>query len=453
MAWILRFIALGLIAAAGVFVLNNLMAYQISWNKFREVVPAELPPIPRDATVVIVAPHPDDETLSLGGWLSDAAGRGAKVYAVLVTNGDAFTLQAKQFLRRFEVGPKDYLENGVLRQRESLEATGILGYGLVTFLGFPDQGTREIWESHWDDAYTSKTTKEDKVPYRRSFKRWAPYEGRVLKDQLSELFVRYQPDILVMPSRFETHPDHYAASLFSTMAVMDPRIKKRPTIVEYIVHRGGYPYPYGLHPYAFLPPPEGLLNVGLDWRSYTLDDDAKANKAGALLQYKSQFFFAGYDIAGFYRRNEVASRGGNIYSVIDLDRTGFSSEEIDGLPPGSRDPIGDTAERLLEPSGDITMIRVVKADRAVVLVTLNEAVNRFIRYRINVRNIEGGDLVKTETIDSIDDGERVRVIGKNIEVALGREFAPPGSSTFVEVTTSSAVGEIDLAAGFFEERK
>ncbi|MCL5292732.1 MAG: PIG-L family deacetylase [Actinobacteria bacterium] len=458
LAWLLRFIAIGAIAGVGVFVLSNLLAYKVSWVGFQRAGVKPLPSIPPGSSVVVLAPHPDDETLSLGGWLASAAAKGATVRAILLTNGDAFTLETAQTLKRFEVKPADYIRNGELRQIESLRATRALGYASdLQFLGFPDRGTAEIWRNNWLTPFKSPFTQVDRSPYKRSFKPGALYEGRIIGNELAELFARYQPDFVIMPNRLETHPDHYAANLFGTMALTDPAITKKPVVVEYIVHRGGYPFPYGFHPYAFLPPPEKLLNVGLDWRSVILDSLAKSKKARALVQYRSQFFFASYDIAGFYRRNEVGSLGGGIFKVETVPESMVENGEIKNpelLEVGAQDPVGDRAVRLLEPAGDVTMLRVVKANESFVIATFNAPASGSIKYRIDIRAIMDGKLVNQMIFNFPGRNRQVKRVGKSIEVLLPPGFVSNETMTFVEViTTSTTGGEIDRSAGFFKERE
>lgn len=440
------------------FVLNNLFAYEVSWGKYEQTGVRPLPVIPKGATVLIFAPHPDDETLSLGGWLTRGVADGASVHSVLLTNGDGFSLETAQTERRFKVRPRDFIDNGILRQGESMKATNVLGYKTDTFLGFPDEGTLPMWEDHWfGPPYTSPYTMVDHSPYDISFRENSPYEGRAVVDEMSEILAKYRPDIVVLPSRFETHPDHYACNLYVTMALTG--MKKKPVVVEYIVHRGGYPYPYGLHPYAFLPPPEDLISLGLDWRSYELDRLAKTNKARALLQYRSQFFFAGYDIAGFYRRNEVGVLGRNTYRIIGapagIVRNGVIVNP-DALAPGSQEPVADAPQRLLEPSGDVTMMRVVNVvnvDEPFVVATMNAAISKNTRYSIQVRSIRDAKLVSRLTFLYPSANLRIRIVGRNLEIELPKGFVRKGNAVFVEVVTGSAAGRIDRAGAFFEERR
>ena len=65
--------------------------------------------------VLVVAPHPDDESIGCGGTICLHAGRGDRVAAVFLTSG--------------ECGLSDMpkLEATRMREREAEEAAGILG--------------------------------------------------------------------------------------------------------------------------------------------------------------------------------------------------------------------------------------------------------------------------------------------------------------------------------------
>ena len=45
--------------------------------------------VPRNARAVVVAPHPDDEVLSVGGLLAQLADIGARIEVIAVTDGTA----------------------------------------------------------------------------------------------------------------------------------------------------------------------------------------------------------------------------------------------------------------------------------------------------------------------------------------------------------------------------
>src|SRR3989442_9434093 len=77
--------------------------------------------------VLVIAPHPDDESIGCGGTICLHADRGDRVAAVFLTSG--------------EMGLTDLSEGDArrTRERESEDAAGILGISSVTFLRRPDR--------------------------------------------------------------------------------------------------------------------------------------------------------------------------------------------------------------------------------------------------------------------------------------------------------------------------
>jgi LmbE family N-acetylglucosaminyl deacetylase len=93
------------------------------------------------AALVVVAPHPDDEILGVGGLISLLAHRGARVHVIAVTNGESShpgspTLSCDELAE--------------LRIAESSAALHKLWVGKATVerLGLPDGGVRDV-EKRW----------------------------------------------------------------------------------------------------------------------------------------------------------------------------------------------------------------------------------------------------------------------------------------------------------------
>ena len=81
-----------------------------------------------DRRVVVIAPHPDDETLACGGLLQQCERAGAFAKVVFVTNGDGFGVAVKQFTRKLRVDAADHLRFGSYRQQEALAVTQALQF-------------------------------------------------------------------------------------------------------------------------------------------------------------------------------------------------------------------------------------------------------------------------------------------------------------------------------------
>ena len=126
--------------------------------------------------VLVLAPHPDDETIGCGGSIALHAGAGDSVRVVVLTNG------AKGDM----VGRFDRDAYVVMRQQETLAACACLGVSDVTFWRYED---RELANS-----------------------------ASVVPD-LAALINTYGPDLIYAPSPLEFHPDHRATAEFIQSAV------------------------------------------------------------------------------------------------------------------------------------------------------------------------------------------------------------------------------------------
>jgi LmbE family N-acetylglucosaminyl deacetylase len=94
--------------------------------------------------LVVVAPHPDDETLGLGGTIAAAAERGIPVRVVSVSDGDAAHPEATAMQRR---------QLARTRRDEVRCAAAVLGIGAPTRLGLPD-GDVAAHQARLTDALT-----------------------------------------------------------------------------------------------------------------------------------------------------------------------------------------------------------------------------------------------------------------------------------------------------------
>src|SRR5688572_26068919 len=92
--------------------------------------------------LLVVAPHPDDESLGAGGLIARAVARGAAVHVVLATDGDNAAWIQRVWERRWRIGEPDRRRFGVWRRAEAMAALAALGVApsAVTCLAYPDQG-------------------------------------------------------------------------------------------------------------------------------------------------------------------------------------------------------------------------------------------------------------------------------------------------------------------------
>lgn len=123
-------------------------------------------------SVLVLAPHPDDEVLACGGAILRHLEVGAPVRVVVVTDG---ALGHSGEARR---------RQAVRRSAEAREAAQVLGYGVPEFWDLPDQGVRCSEELIAKIATTIG-----------------------------------EADLVYAPSPYEIHPDHRAVSLAAVEAV------------------------------------------------------------------------------------------------------------------------------------------------------------------------------------------------------------------------------------------
>ncbi len=112
--------------------------------------------------ILVIAPHPDDEVLGVGGAIARFAAEGDEVYVAVVTKGY----------------PPQFEENLFKKVRqEALAAHRLLGVKDTIFLDFPAAGL-------------------DTIPHRE------------VNRELIEVFKTVQPEILFIPFNGDLHLDH-----------------------------------------------------------------------------------------------------------------------------------------------------------------------------------------------------------------------------------------------------
>jgi LmbE family N-acetylglucosaminyl deacetylase len=118
---------------------------------------------------MVIAPHPDDETIGCGGTLALLANAGSEVRVVVATDGEA-SLEGACGAR--EVGRR--------RRLREIAACERLGVGPPTFLGLPDAGLERC--------------------------------SSLLFDLLAQQLEGFEPDIIFAPWMLDGHPDHRAVA-------------------------------------------------------------------------------------------------------------------------------------------------------------------------------------------------------------------------------------------------
>ncbi len=369
----------------------------------------ELPLFPspeKGRRYLILAPHCDDETLAVGGFVADASRKGAHVSVAFLTNGDGFPAAASRELHEVNISPSDYVRFARRRQTEAGRALQTLGVAPrdTYFLGYPDRGLRALWETNWlpSQPFRSAYTCHTHSPYPVCFTRNAAYNGEFLRGDLARLMKQVRPTDIFVTHPADDHPDHSAAATFAQSALRACDAEqpggggwaRTARLHYYIVHRGDWPLPQGKRPGADLTPPPGLVTTDTKWRTYMLSYETRAIKERALARYVSQLNISGRFLTSFLRANELF---GEMNAPTVPDGTdGWTTVAVDGRR--------DDVVRYVDPSADLTSISVRRTapNFLTVRVSLRGAAetNR-LRYTLQLRD---GNNLRTVSLSSPKNG-------------------------------------------------
>lgn len=164
----------------------------------------------KEDRLMVLAVHPDDETLGSGGLLQQAIAVGAAVRIVFVTNGDNNPWPQRLMEGHWYISDNDRARWGMRRRGEALAALAALKVDIkdAVFLELPDQGI------------TSLLTNGDE---------------RVL-ELLAEEF-RWKPSVLIVPALEDQHPDHNAVAVLADLALQRlPQLEAGLTKFAYLIH-------------------------------------------------------------------------------------------------------------------------------------------------------------------------------------------------------------------------
>ena len=265
-----------------------------------------IPPIDSRTSLLVVSPHPDDETLCCAGVIQRVVAAGGRASIVWLTGGDASELDLLFIEKAFRVEPKKMRDLAARRMREARSAAAILGVppNRQFFLGYPDGGLLTLMTDHFTVPYYSRFTGAVSVPYVDTLGAGHPYTGESLERDFVRVLDRVRPTLVLAPSPQDAHPDHRAAGIL-TLQVLSRR-HELSSARFWIVHGGPvWPRPRGLR--MTLPlriPPRGR---GLALTPFLLDRREEADKLAAVRQYQTQMRVMSSFLLSFVRTNELFS--------------------------------------------------------------------------------------------------------------------------------------------------
>ena len=232
------------------------------------------------ARLMVLAPHPDDESLAAGGLIQRALAHGVPVDVVFASDGENNPWPQRVLERRIWIGPRQRAAWAARRRAEADAALRALGAERVGVhrLGWPDGGV--TWMLLNDTA--------------------------AMLDTLRWLIRQLRPSLLVLPDLVDRHPDHSALHVLMEMVFRELPAEAKPECLGYLLH--------------------GRSQPGVPQRAvFTLDDGELARKRAAIAAHASQVALSRGRMMRFASQTETF--------VAGLDSHDRAGTALPWLPP------------------------------------------------------------------------------------------------------------------------
>jgi LmbE family N-acetylglucosaminyl deacetylase len=318
-------------------------------------------------TIMVFAPHPDDESLMAAGVINKAVLGGDRVIVVVVTNGDAG-------------GSTPGVNLGYQREGETVAAMSLLGLAEpnIIFMGYPNGPMLNIYNSTSDTTIFTSPAGQTKTYGNRGLGNsdfhsyWygaaGDYNRATILQDMQDLLLIARPDDIYTTSQYDDHPDHKATYLFVVSALQELQTQGsgfRTRLHESLVHAPcercdpNYLWPAPVFtPTQLFPKPEFLNQTPLDWNvieslpvpvSMQSLDPSTNLKYQAISQYQSQLTFYGSSFYfSFVKLNEffwvtnysvypnIAPLASSVdFSSQNVSTGQLATKAIDGIVDGS----------------------------------------------------------------------------------------------------------------------
>ncbi len=375
----------------------------------------DFPKIKSSDRILIVSPHPDDESLANSGIIRAAMEANATVLVVMMTNGDGTPINVTDYTNKNNIS--NFNGNiGDLRYLETIGAMNALGLNQssILFLGYPDGALKYLFGSNWDynNLYTgsNQANNHDHSPYNFSYELNAPYCGANVDKNLEEIITNYKPNMIFYPDDGDEHPDHWATSAFVRYAAI--KLNFTGDMYSYLVHKGSWPTPLSYKPDLRLEAPSDVLDLDGVWYNLALNKEDEQKKEKAVTSHATQISLMKNYLMSFVRSNEIFA----YYPVINIDRvnnTNFSG----GLPQSSfQDMKYDSQTSTLLPSTDLAGAGIVYDDQNVYLLFKTSGeINTNLIYDYHLRIFNGTDYNRIDIVVANDTAQYELKANNSIE--------------------------------------
>ena len=169
---------------------------------------AELPEFSARTRLLVIAPHPDDETIANGLLIQRVRAAGGEVKILLLTAGENNPWPQRWLERRVFIGSADRRRWGQRRHVElghALEQLDVPARALQT-LDWPDMGVTDILLRDGPRALAT----------------------------MADAITAFRPSLVAMPSIDDRHPDHGSAYVLARLALAEQA--DVPLQLAYLIH-------------------------------------------------------------------------------------------------------------------------------------------------------------------------------------------------------------------------
>jgi LmbE family N-acetylglucosaminyl deacetylase len=169
-----------------------------------------VPAFTAGSRLMMIAPHPDDESLACSVLLQQAVRAGVAIRVVYATDGDDNPWPQRVLERKWRLNATDRRRWGRLRRTEALAALRVLGVNTsaACFLGLPDQKLTALLMC----------------------------DCRPALERFVTVIADWAPTDLLVPSISDTHPDHSALAVITRLALSESSVAGRVSVWSYAVH-------------------------------------------------------------------------------------------------------------------------------------------------------------------------------------------------------------------------
>lgn len=168
--------------------------------------------------LLVVAPHPDDETLGCGLLLQQVLAAGGQVRVLLITDGDNNPWPQRYLERRLRIDDSARRRWGIRRREEVVCALERLGASAAT-----------LQPLGWHDMTVTQRLRD---------------EPAAAVAAVRAAIEAFGPTLVCAPALRDRHPDHGAAHVLCRLALAG--LEPAPTLLAYPVHEAADPGDYPL---------------------------------------------------------------------------------------------------------------------------------------------------------------------------------------------------------------